>query len=57
MQIRAGQTVNLLWLIENADSASISPVVGSVNATQGTTQVSPTETTTYRLTARNATSV
>jgi len=56
VQVRAGQPVNLLWLIENADSATISPVVGSVNATQGTTQVTPTETTTYRLTARNATS-
>jgi hypothetical protein len=55
IQVRAGQPVNLLWLIENADSASISPVVGNVNATQGTTQVSPNETTTYRLTARNAT--
>ncbi|MBL8238792.1 MAG: OmpA family protein [Bryobacterales bacterium] len=56
VQVRAGQPVNLLWLIENADSATISPVVGAVNATQGTTQVSPNETTTYRLTARNATS-
>lgn len=56
IQVRAGQPVNLLWLIENADSASISPVVGAVNATQGTVQVNPTETTTYRLTARNATS-
>jgi hypothetical protein len=56
MQVRAGQPVNLLWLIENADSATISPVVGSVNATQGTVQVNPTETTTYRITARNATS-
>lgn len=56
VQIKAGQSVNLLWLIENADSASISPVVGAVNAVQGTTQVSPTETTTYRLTAKNATS-
>jgi len=56
IQVRAGQPVNLLWLIENADSASISPVVGAVNATQGSTPVTPTETTTYRLTARNATS-
>lgn len=56
MQVRAGQPVNLLWLIENADSASISPVVGAVNATQGSTPVTPNETTTYRLTARNATS-
>jgi len=55
-QVRAGQPVNLLWLIENAESATITPVGGAVNATQGTTQVTPTETTTYRLTARNATS-
>lgn len=56
LQVRAGQPVNLLWLIENAESASISPVVGAVNATQGTVQVTPTETTTYRLTAKNSTS-
>lgn len=54
--VTAGQPVNLLWLIENADSASISPVVGPVNAQQGTIAVNPTETTVYRLTARNATS-
>ncbi|MFN0102457.1 MAG: PKD domain-containing protein [Bryobacteraceae bacterium] len=56
VQVRAGQPVNLLWLIENADSATIDPVVGAVNATQGTTQVNPATTTTYRLTAKNATS-
>lgn len=56
VQVKAGQPVSLLWLIENADSATITPVGGSVNATQGTLSVTPTETTTYRLTARNATS-
>ena len=56
VQVRAGQPVNLLWLIENADSATITPVGGAVNATQGSTQVTPSETTTYRLTAKNATS-
>ena len=56
VQVRAGQPVNLLWLIENADSATITPVVGAVNATQGSTPVTPSETTTYRLTAKNATS-
>ncbi|HEU0118984.1 MAG TPA: PKD domain-containing protein, partial [Bryobacteraceae bacterium] len=56
IQVRAGQPVNLSWLIENAESATISPVVGAVNSTQGSTQVTPTETTTYRLTAKNATS-
>ncbi|MEO6759785.1 MAG: PKD domain-containing protein, partial [Saprospiraceae bacterium] len=56
VQVKAGTPVNLLWQIENADSATISPAVGAVNATQGTTPVTPTETTTYRLTAKNATS-
>jgi len=56
IQSRAGEPVNLLWLIENADSAEISPAVGAVNATQGTVQVNPNETTTYRITAKNATS-
>jgi hypothetical protein len=55
-RIQAGQSTNLLWLIENADSAEITPVVGRVSATQGTAPVTPTETVTYRLTARNATS-
>lgn len=55
-RIQAGGATNLLWLIENAETAEITPVVGRVNATQGTTSVTPTETVTYRLTARNATS-
>lgn len=54
--VRAGTPVNLLWLIENADTAEITPGPGRVNNVQGTVQVTPTETTTYRLVARNANS-
>lgn len=53
--ITAGQTANLLWLVENADSVEIAGV-GRVDSKQGTTQVNPTQTTSYRLIARNATS-
>jgi hypothetical protein len=53
--ITAGQTANLLWLVENADSVEIAGI-GRVDPRQGTTQVNPTQTTSYRLTAKNATS-
>ena len=53
--IIAGQSANLLWLVENADSVEIAGV-GRVDSKQGTTQVSPTQTTSYLLTAKNATS-
>ncbi len=53
--ITAGQSANLLWLVENADSVEIAGV-GRVDSKQGTTQVSPTQTTSYLLTAKNATS-
>ena len=52
--IVAGQSSNLLWLVENADSVEIAGV-GRVDAKQGTSQVNPTQTTSYRLTAKNAT--
>jgi hypothetical protein len=53
--VTAGQPANLLWLVENADSVEIAGI-GRVDAKQGTTQVTPTQTTSYRLTAKNATS-
>ena len=37
--------------MQNATSASITPGVGTVNATTGSVAVSPTATTTYTLTA------
>ncbi len=53
--ITAGQSANLLWLVENADSVEIDGI-GRVDSKQGTAQVNPTQTTSYRLTAKNATS-
>jgi len=53
--ITAGQSANLLWLVENADSVEIDGI-GRVDSKQGTTQVNPTRTTSYRITAKNATS-
>ena len=51
--IRAGGTSTLAWQVLNADSVEITDI-GSVNAQAGTTQVSPAETRTYRLTAKNS---
>lgn len=53
--ITAGQSANLLWLVENADSVEIDGI-GRVDSKQGTTQVNPARTTSYRITAKNATS-
>ena len=52
-QILSGGQSNLLWEVENATEVSISSI-GVVNGS-GSSSVSPTETTTYVLTARNAT--
>lgn len=49
--IRFGESSNLIWETENADSVTID-TIGSVRPT-GTATVSPRETTTYRLTATN----
>ena len=54
--IQSGQSSTLTWNIQNADTATITPNVGSVNAKTGNVRVSPRETTTYTLTAKNATS-
>lgn len=48
--ITAGQSATLSWAVENADSVTISAGIGSVQA-MGNRSVSPTSTTTYRLTA------
>jgi hypothetical protein len=54
--IQGGQSTILSWKILNADSASISPAPGTVNASAGQVNVMPTSTTEYTLTAKNATS-
>jgi hypothetical protein len=51
MTITAGEVSTLAWQTENADRAQIT-TIGSVR-TNGTAQVSPTQTTTYTLTAAN----
>jgi hypothetical protein len=54
MSITAGQSATLVWAVDNSTSVSISPTIGNVSAA-GTQTVSPTATTTYTLTATNAT--
>lgn len=49
--IAPGQTSTLNWVVQNATSVTISGISGALNATSGSTQVSPTTTTTYTLTA------
>ncbi len=52
-EITAGQAATLSWEVLNASTAEITGI-GNVNPKAGTSQVSPTETTTYTLTAKNA---
>lgn len=51
-QIRAGETSTLTWAVDNADTVTIDGI-GNVNAQSGSSTVSPTQTTSYRLTATN----
>ena len=48
--IQVGESSTLTWGSTNADSCIIEPGIGSVNVS-GSTTVSPTETTTYTITA------
>ncbi|MBI5086411.1 MAG: OmpA family protein, partial [Acidobacteria bacterium] len=50
--IKAGGQSTLSWQVLNADEVEITGV-GKVNAQSGSAQVSPADTTTYKLTARN----
>lgn len=52
--VNAGQSTTLLWVLQGATSASISPGVGNINPNSGSVAVSPTATTTYTLTATGA---
>ncbi len=52
-EIGAGEPSTLIWEVENADTVTISDL-GPVDA-KGTSDVSPATTTTYTLTAKNAT--
>lgn len=50
--IKSGASSTLAWQVLNADEVTISSI-GSVNNQAGTAQVSPADTTTYTLTAKN----
>ena len=56
LSIQVGQAATLSYRILNADSADITPGIGAVNPTNGQISVSPTDTTTYKLHAKNAVS-
>ena len=51
--VERGQSVTLRWSSTNATSASITPGIGTV-PTSGSRRISPTRTTTYRITVRGA---
>ena len=53
ISIERGQSATLRWSSTNATSASITPGIGTV-PTSGSRRVSPTGTTTYRITVRGA---
>src|SRR5579862_4693971 len=52
--INAGQSSTLSWNVPNATSVSITPGVGSSLPSAGTATVTPSQTTTYNLTATGA---
>ena len=52
MTITSGQASTLVWQVENATTVTISPTVGTVGLV-GTQDVTPTQTTTYTITATN----
>jgi len=54
--IQGNQGSTLSWKILNADSATISPTPGAVSPSAGSVTVSPANSTTYTLTAKNSTS-
>jgi len=49
-KIEEGEVVTLSWVVTDASSVIINPAIGSV-ALSGSTSVTPSETTTYTLTA------
>jgi hypothetical protein len=51
-EIDPGEISTLVWEVENADTVSISPTVGTVDLV-GDSDVKPADTTTYTLTATN----
>ena len=53
MSVERGQSATLRWSSTNATSASITPGIGTV-PTSGSRRISPTRTTTYRITVRSA---
>ncbi len=53
--IAPGQSSTLTWVVENAFSVAITPGIGNVDKTSGSVTVSPTQTTTYTLTANGPT--
>ena len=52
VEIRAGETVNVVWEVQNADQVEISGI-GSVDRNNGTSSLTLDQTTTLTLTARN----
>jgi hypothetical protein len=54
LTIQGGQSTTLQWRILNADSATLTPAPGPVNAQGDSLRVTPANTTTYTLRAKNA---
>lgn len=49
--LRPGESTRLNWLVEGAESVTISPEPGAVDPNSGNVEVTPSQTTTYTLTA------
>jgi uncharacterized cupredoxin-like copper-binding protein len=54
VQVEPGSTVNIVWEVDGADSVEISGL-GQVDPQSGASQTTVSQTTTFTLTARNAT--
>jgi hypothetical protein len=52
-QIEAGQSAELSWSVDGAKSVTIEPAIGPIEGGRGQRMVTPTESTTYTLTATN----
>jgi hypothetical protein len=52
--VQSGQASTLSWVIDNATSATITPGIGNVDPRTGSVSVTPTQTTTYTLSATGA---
>src|SRR6476620_11857187 len=50
--VRAGQPITLIWATENQNGITIEPEIGNVFQARGSRQITPSSTTTYKMTVK-----